>query len=160
MAAVAATVVALDQATKWWALVALDGGRSIDLIGTLRMRLVFNRGAAFGLGSRFAPLLAILAVVVVVVLVREGGALQGRAARFSLGLVLGGALGNLSDRLFRDGGGFLGGAVVDFVDLQWWPVFNVADTAITVGAALLAVAAWRDPGLQEPADPTAAEVGQ
>ena len=160
MATVAATVVALDQATKWWALVTLDGGRAIDLIGTLRLRLVFNRGAAFGLGSRFAPLLAILAVVVVVVLVREGGALQGRIARFSMGLVLGGALGNLSDRLFRDGGGFLGGAVVDFVDLQWWPVFNMADTAITVGAGLLAVAAWRDPGLHEPADTTAAEVGR
>ncbi|HEV2070970.1 MAG TPA: signal peptidase II [Acidimicrobiales bacterium] len=160
MAAVAASVVALDQSTKWWALVALDRATSIDVIGSLRLRLVFNRGAAFGLGSRFAPLLAILAVVVVVILVREGGALQGRTARFSMGLVLGGALGNLSDRLFRDGGGFLGGAVVDFIDVQWWPVFNVADTAITIGAALLAFAAWRDPGLHEPTDPTAAGVGR
>ncbi|HEX7167995.1 MAG TPA: signal peptidase II, partial [Acidimicrobiales bacterium] len=57
-----------------------------------------------------------------------------------LGLVLGGAVGNLADRLFRDHGG----AVVDFVDLQWWPVFNVADIAISVGAVLLVVVGWRE----------------
>lgn len=147
----------MDQLTKWWALAALDGARNIDVVWTLRLRLVFNRGAAFGLGSRFAPLIAILAVVVVVVLLREGGALRGRAARLSLGLVLGGAIGNLSDRLFREGGGFLGGAVVDFIDLQWWPVFNVADMAITVGAALLAFAAWRDPGLHDPEESATAK---
>ena len=55
-----------------------------------------------------------------------------------IGLVIGGAIGNVLDRLFRAGDGFLGGAVVDFIDLQWWPVFNVADMAITVGG--------RDPG--------------
>jgi signal peptidase II len=62
----------------------------------------------------------------------------------AIGMVLGGALGNLSDRAFRGGGGFLGGGVVDFVDLQWWPVFNVADSAIVVGAILLFLVQWRD----------------
>ncbi len=56
-------------------------------------------------------------------------------------------MGNLLDRLFRAGNGLLEGAVVDFIDFQWWPVFNVADMAITGGAALLALTAWRDPGI-------------
>ena len=159
VAAVAAAVVILDQSAKWWALQALDGARSIDVVWTLRLRLVFNRGTAFGLGSRFGPLIAVLAVVVVGVLARAGSTLRGRAARTSLGLVLGGAVGNLVDRLVRDGSGFLGGGVVDFIDLQWWPVFNVADMAITGGAVLLALTAWRDPGLEEPAG-TAAAGGQ
>jgi len=158
---VAVMVVVLDQSTKWWALLALDGARSIDVIWTLRLRLVFNRGTAFGLGSRFGPLIAVLAAVVVAVLARAGNALRGRAARVSLGLVLGGAVGNLIDRLLREGSGLLGGAVVDFVDLQWWPVFNVADMAITGGAALLALTAWRDPGLDEPSEEsTAAPAGR
>jgi signal peptidase II len=55
----------------------------------------------------------------------------------ALGLVVGGALGNLTDRAFRAGDGFLGGGVIDFVDLQWWPVFNVADSGVVVGAVLL-----------------------
>jgi signal peptidase II len=58
--------------------------------------------------------------------------------------VVGGAIGNLLDRVFREGGGLLGGAVVDFVDLQWWPVFNVADVAICVGAVLLSLTASRE----------------
>jgi signal peptidase II len=146
VAAVAGIVVVADQASKWWALQAL-GPTGIDVVWTLRLRLVFNTGTAFGLGSRFAPLIAILAVVVVAVLLRTGSALEGTWARLSLGLVLGGAVGNLLDRLFRAGGGLLGGAVVDFIDFGWWPVFNVADMAITGGAALLALTAWRDPGI-------------
>ncbi len=149
-------VLILDQSTKWWALQALDSARSIDVVWTLRLRLVFNRGTAFGLGSRFGPLIAVLAVAVVAVLARAGNTLQGRAARMSLGLVLGGAVGNLIDRLLRDGSGVLGGAVVDFIDLQWWPVFNVADMAITGGAALLALTAWRDPGMEAPETTTTA----
>ncbi|HSH23544.1 MAG TPA: signal peptidase II [Acidimicrobiales bacterium] len=152
----AGAVVLGDQATKAWALAALDGGATVDVVGSLRFRLVFNRGIAFGLGSRFAPLIALLAVAVVAFLARSGGALQRPGARASLGLVLGGAVGNLLDRLLRPGGGVLGGAVVDFVDLQWWPVFNLADAAITVGAVLLALTARDDPGLGG-GSPSAAE---
>lgn len=140
IAATALVVVALDQLTKGWALEALDD-RTIDLFWTLRLRLVFNSGAAFGLGSRFSPVIALLVVAIVLVLLRAGRGLRGRVAPLSVGLVVGGALGNLLDRVFREGGGFLGGAVVDFLDLQWWPVFNVADVAVVVGAVLLSLSA-------------------
>lgn len=137
--AVAAAVVLVDQATKTWALRALDD-RTIDLVGSLRLNLVFNTGSAFSIGAGLGPVLAIVGVVVVLVLLRASKDLEGRLALIGLGLVLGGAVGNLVDRAFRSGDGFLGGAVVDFVDLQWWPVFNVADAAICVGVVGLAIA--------------------
>jgi signal peptidase II len=58
--------------------------------------------------------------------------------------IVGGAVGNLLDRVFRDGNGFLGGPVVDFVDLQWWPVFNVADMCVVMGGGLVLLSGWRD----------------
>jgi signal peptidase II len=143
--AVAAVVVVVDQLTKWWALETLDT-RTIDLAWTLRLNLTLNRGAAFGLGSKYAPVIALAAVCVVVVVLGTTRGLDSRWPRLGVGLVLGGALGNLSDRLFRDGSGFLGGAVVDFVDLQWWPVFNVADASLWVGIGLLVLSSWREPG--------------
>ena len=141
---VAAVVVGLDQLTKWWALQTLDT-RTIDVVWTLRFNLVLNRGAAFGLGSRYAPLIALAAVVVVVFVLGTTRGLDALWPRLGIALVLGGALGNLADRLFREGDGLLGGAVVDFVDLQWWPVFNVADAAVCVGAVLLVLTAAREP---------------
>ena len=143
LTATAAAVVAVDHLTKWWALQELTS-RDIDLVGSLRLRLVFNTGASFGLGSRFAPLIALLAVAVVVGLLGFGRQLRGIVPRAAIAVVVGGAVGNLLDRIFRDGSGFLGGPVVDFIDLQWWPVFNVADIAITVGAVVLALSAGRE----------------
>lgn len=141
---VALGVVALDQLAKWQVLHALDRGRTVELIGSLRLRLVFNQGLAFGLGSRFTSLIALGGVVVVVVLLRSRHRIVGMLPTLALGLVVGGACGNLVDRLLREGrGGFLGGAVVDFIDPQWFPVFNVADVAITCGAVLLALTAGR-----------------
>jgi signal peptidase II len=142
-AVVGAIVLGVDHLTKWWALNALDD-RDIDLVGSLRLHLVFNRGASFGLGSRFAPFIALLAVVVVVVLLRVGREERALWPRIALALVTAGAVGNLLDRVFREGDGFLGGAVVDFIDLQWWPVFNVADMAITCGAILLVLTGARE----------------
>jgi signal peptidase II len=142
--AVAAAVVAVDHLTKWWAQNELIG-RDIDLVGSLRLHLTYNTGAAFSLGSRFAPFIALGAVVVVIVLLGFGRGLRGALPIVGAGAVTGGAVGNLLDRLLRDGSGFLGGAVVDFIDLQWWPVFNVADIAITVGAIVLAVTLGRTP---------------
>jgi signal peptidase II len=139
---VAAAVVAVDHLTKWWAQNELVGG-DIDLIGSLRLHLTYNTGAAFSLGSRFAPVIALLAVAVVVALLGFGRALRGTLPTVAVGAVVGGAVGNLLDRLLRDGDGFLGGGVVDFIDLQWWPVFNVADIAITLGAIGLALTASR-----------------
>lgn len=138
--ATAAVVVALDQAAKSWALAALVDG-PIDVVWTLRLNLSFNSGAAFGIGRGLAPVLIAAGVVVLVVLIGAGRAASTSAvSAVALGLVVGGAVGNLADRLFRGHGG----AVVDFIDFQWWPVFNVADMAITGGAALLILAGARD----------------
>ena len=137
--AVAVTVTVADQLTKSWALRALDDG-PIHLVWTLRLNLSFNSGAAFGLARGLAPLLAVAAVVLVVALLGMGWSrITTPAAGVGLGLVVGGAVGNLADRLVRDHGG----AVVDFIDLQWWPVFNVGDAAITCGALLLVVSGWK-----------------
>ena len=140
---IALAVVVVDHATKWWALQALDD-RNIDLVWKLRFNLVHNPGGAFGLGSRYAPLFALGALVIVLVLFRSGAAFATRAAQIAVGLVLGGAIGNLLDRLFREGHGFLGGRVVDFIDVQFWPVWNVADMAVLFGAVTLALVAGRE----------------
>jgi len=142
MLGAAAVVVALDQLTKWWADDRLSDG-PIHVVWTLRLNLVRNPGSAFSMGRSLGPLLAVVAVVVVLVLVRVGRMVSSTPTAIGLGLVLGGALGNLVDRAFRDGHGFLGGHVVDFIDFQWWPVFNVADMGIVVGGLLLVLLASR-----------------
>jgi len=149
---VAAAVLAADQLTKLWALAELADG-SIHLFWTIRLRLVFNRGTAFGLGSSLAPVITVAAVVVSLLLLRLTWSTTRRSVALLAGLTFGGALGNLGDRAFR-GDGFFGGSVVDFVDPQWWPVFNVADAAISVGVVLFAVLGLRaglrgDPLLEE-----------
>jgi signal peptidase II len=143
IALVAAAVLALDQLTKHWALAALDDG-PIDLIGSLRLQLTFNSGASFSMGSGRGGLIGLVGLVVVVFLLRSVARWPGILAPVALGMIVGGALGNLADRVFRaGGGGLLGGRVVDFIDLQWWPVFNVADMGVVLGAALLIVASLR-----------------
>lgn len=143
-AAAAGVVVAIDQATKHWALQALQD-EPIDLVGSLRLNLTFNDSAAFSLGGGRTTLVALLALAVSGVIVVMGLRADRRMAAIGLGVILGGALGNLADRAFRAGEGVLGGHVVDFVDLQWWPVFNVADASLWVGIGLLLLSAWRDP---------------
>jgi signal peptidase II len=130
---IAAVVVLVDQLTKTWALRALDD-RDVHLFWTARLHLVFNKGGAFSLGTGSTWVFVIAAVVVVTFVLLFGRRLLGsRLALVAMGLVLGGAVGNLSDRLFRD----TGGAVVDFIDFRWWPVFNVADSAVVIGGILL-----------------------
>lgn len=137
-------VVVLDQLTKHWALTALEDG-PIDLVGSLRLKLVFNDGAAFSLGgSGNTTVIAAIGLCVAAAIVRLGLRAEHRLWALGYGVVLGGALGNLVDRALRAGDGVLGGAVVDFIDLQWWPVFNVADSALWVGIALLLLASTRD----------------
>jgi signal peptidase II len=136
--AVAAVVVLIDQVTKHWALNALDDGRTIDIVGSLRFNLAFNTGMAFAKGQGIGPIIAVVGVIVVAYLLVGLRRNTGPGAVF-VGLVAGGAAGNIIDRLFR-GDAWLQGAVVDFVDLQWWPIFNIADAAIVVGAGALVVA--------------------
>ena len=139
---VAASVVLVDQLTKWWALNRLTSG-PIHVIGTLDFVLSRNTGASFSLFQGRAAILAPVAVILIVVLgvMAWRAPSAGRAAVF--GLIIGGALGNLSDRLFRGDHG----AVVDFIALHFWPTFNVADACIVVGCALLVVSlartSWR-----------------
>jgi signal peptidase II len=136
-------VVALDQLTKQLALSRLQDG-DVDLVGSLRLHLVRNTGSAFSVGSGRGGLIGLLAIGMVVAMVWLARDVRGRYQALALGLVLGGAVGNLLDRLLRGGSGFLGGAVVDFIDLQWWPVFNVADSSVVIGAILLALT-WGKP---------------
>ena len=128
-------VLCLDQITKAWATASLED-RIIDVVWTLRLRLVHNTGFAFSAGSGLGPVLAIAAIVIVGVLWYFRRRAQGAWAGIGLGGIIGGALGNLADRLFR-GAAWGRGAVVDFIDLQWWPIFNVADASITVGLIIV-----------------------
>jgi len=136
----AVLVLVVDQLTKWWVVNHVD--EPVHVVWTLRVVRAYNTGTAFSLGAGWGPIIGILAVVVVVLLVRFGRTVVSPVGTVALGLVLGGALGNLLDRLLRDGSGFLHGAVVDFIDLQWWPIFNVADSAIVVGGLLLVLSGF------------------
>ncbi len=137
---VAAVVVALDQLTKWWALEALtDPVREIHLLWTLRLRVVFNTGTAFSLTSDSGPYVTVIALAVVVYLVVASRSQRSPWIVVCYGMIVGGTLGNLADRFFRDGDGLLGGPVIDFVDLQWFPVFNVADASLVIGIIVLLV---------------------
>ena len=137
---VAACVVALDQATKTWAVNALDGGRTIDVVWTLRFALGFNSGMAFSKAAGFGPVIGVVATVAVVWMLVSLRRADSFSSGLGIALVTGGAAGNLLDRMFR-GPGWLRGSVVDFIDLQWWPVFNIADSAITVGGVILVAGA-------------------
>jgi signal peptidase II len=135
-ALISVVVVVADQLTKTWALNGLADG-PINLIGeVVRFELTRNSGAAFGLLEGAGSWLALLAVVVVVVVFLSLRHDMSAATLLALGLVLGGALGNLIDRLFR-GDGLADGLVVDFIDVGWWPNFNVADSAIVIGIILI-----------------------
>lgn len=152
--AVTAVVVLLDQLTKWWALEALtQPTRTIDLVWTLRLRVIYNTGTAFSLTSDSGPFVTVIALVVVGFLLWSGRSQRSPWVLTAYGLVVGGTFGNMVDRLFRDGNdGILGGAVIDFVDLQWFPVFNLADSALTVGILLLLVVGFFTDALDDPAD--------
>jgi signal peptidase II len=141
---VAAVVVGLDQLTKLWAVAALSDGPVSVVDGVVRLRLTRNPGGAFSLLTGLTPVLAVLAAVMAVVIVRTTRRATDRVVAYSLALVLGGAVGNLVDRLVR-APGFLRGEVVDFVKVPHWPMFNLADSAITVGVVLLLVRGWRSP---------------
>jgi signal peptidase II len=125
-------VVLLDQVTKTLVVRALAEGESRPLIGdVLRLSHFRNTGAAFGMLRGFAGVIALFAVVGVVVFAAVVVRDPSPVVAYGAALVAAGAAGNLIDRFFR------GGGVVDFVDFSFWPAFNVADSAITVGAILL-----------------------
>jgi len=132
IAAVAALVVAADQLTKTLALDRLaDGPR--EVFWTLRLNLEFNTGVAFSQARGSTAVVTVVALGVLAVLVVVAARTRGVYSAVALGLVIGGAMGNLVDRVVRDHGG----AVIDFIDFRWFPVFNVADAAVTIGVVLV-----------------------
>ena len=134
--------LAMDQALKSWAVARLSRERIIHVVGSLQFNLSHNSGMAFGTGKGFGPVLGVLALVVVVYLLVGLRTEGSRLSLVAVGMVMGGAAGNVVDRLFR-GHGWLRGSVVDFIDLKWWPVFNVADIGVTVGGLLLVIGSLR-----------------
>jgi len=136
--AVAAGVVVVDQLTKWWAIETLST-RTIDVVWKLRFILVENKGTAFSLTQSGGPVITLLALAVVGGLLWYSRGVSSKWGLVALGLIAGGAIGNLIDRAFRGDAGFMQGAVVDFIDVQFWPVWNVADMGVTIGAVLLVV---------------------
>lgn len=133
--AVAALVVLLDQLSKHWVLNALARHEPRHVVWTLQWNLSFNSGMAFSKGQGIGPVIGLVALVVVVTITLSLRGNSSRVVAVAAGLVIGGAVGNLCDRLFR-GDGWLHGSVIDFIDFQWFPIFNVADIGVNVGGAL------------------------
>ena len=134
---IAAATLLLDQLSKIWALAALGDGQRIELLGEyLSLRLLRNPGAAFGLGYGYTWVLTIVVIVVVIVLSRVARRIGSLGWAWAFGMLLGGAVGNLIDRLFR-APGFAHGHVIDFIAYWNWFVGNVADIAIVAAAGLV-----------------------
>lgn len=127
--------------TKAWAQRALADGPIVVIEDFLQFRLTYNTGAAFSMFSGGGPVLALIALGVIglIVFVLKDASRRGEA--IALGMVLGGSIGNLANRLFR-GEGFLDGSVVDFIDFSFFATFNVADMGITLGVGLLLLVAF------------------
>lgn len=154
---IGSVVCAVDAASKILAVAHLTSGRPVVLLGgLLTLRLYRNPGAAFSFGPSYTVIYALIAVGVLVGIIRVSGRLRSWPWAVALGLLLGGAAGNLVDRLLRSPGP-LHGAVVDWIKLAYFPpVFNIADSAITAGAVLLVLASvsgWRlDGGRSRPGE--------
>ena len=146
LAAIAATVIVLDVISKVIVVATIQPNQPVRVLGGLvYLSLIRNPGAAFSMATGMTWPLAMIAIGVVVVIIRMAPRLRSTPWAISLGLVLGGAIGNLIDRIFR-APGFLQGHVVDFVSVfgpnaEYFPVFNVADSAITIGGISLVITA-------------------
>ncbi|MGH3097023.1 MAG: signal peptidase II [Streptosporangiales bacterium] len=147
LACVASAVVALDVITKAIVVAKLEGHPPVSLLGgLLRLHVIRNAGAAFGFGAGLTVVFSVLAAAVAVVIIRTARRLRSRGWALALGLILGGAVGNLIDRVVR-APGFLHGHVVDWIQLPYWPIFNLADSAIVCGGAVAIVLAFRGIGI-------------
>ena len=163
---VALTVLTLDVVTKLIVVHTLSGHSPIRLLGGfLTLLLLRNSGAAFSIGTSMTIVFTGIAVAVIVYILRAARRLRSLPWAITLGLLLGGATGNLADRIFRSPGLFRGD-VVDWIELPHWPVFNLADSAIVCGgvlAVLLALRGIRLDGSREGAhdagDQTATDAG-
>jgi signal peptidase II len=170
----AAVIYTADLLTKTVALRTLEGKAPMVIIpDVLQFRVIFNSGAAFSIGTGMTFVFTLIAAAVVVAIVRTARKLGSRAWAVTLGLLLGGALGNLTDRLLRYPSGFgrstqLQGHVVDFIEvlpghfpvIDYFPVFNIADSAIVCGGILAVLLAWRNVQIDGTKDGHDAKEGQ
>jgi signal peptidase II len=148
LVAAAVPVYCADQLTKAWVSANLQPGQPRDLIGSvLQLNLTHNAGAAFSIGTGATWVLTAIACAVVVFVMVTARRLRSRGWALALGLLLGGSLGNLTDRMFRAPGPGRG-HVVDFLQLPHYPIFNIADSAIVSAAVLIAVLAFRGIGIE------------
>ncbi len=151
--AIGAVWVLLDQLTKTWAESALTARPPMRVLGELlQLRLLYNPGASFSMGTGSTWVFTLLASIVVVVLIWQSRDVAHPGWRWAFGLLLGGAGGNLVDRLFRSPGPGRG-HVVDFIELPNFPVFNVADIGITGAAVLIVLLALREVPLNRAPNP-------
>jgi signal peptidase II len=147
--AVAGVVWALDRASKIWVERALAGRPPVTVIpGVLDLRFTTNPGGAFSLGQRTPWIFVGASILVSVAIVVTAFRQTSVGTSVALGLILGGATGNLTDRMLR--APRFSGHVVDFVDFHVWPIFNLADSAIVVGAVVLAVSSFAVDREREP----------
>ncbi|WP_172384038.1 signal peptidase II [Streptomyces sp. MNP-20] len=140
---VALVAYALDLVSKMVVVAKLEHHEPIDVVGDLlRFNAIRNAGAAFGMGEAYTIIFTVIATGVIVVIARLARKLYSLPWAIALGLLLGGALGNLTDRIFRSPGVFKG-AVVDFIAPKGFAVFNLADSAIVCGGILIVLLSFR-----------------
>jgi signal peptidase II len=145
----AASVLFVDAASKVWASASLD--EPVELVGSLSLQLAYNPGMAFGVGESLPSWVLLAVTGLICAGIAWGGWTGALQPPVAAGLIFGGAVGNLVDRM-------TGGSVVDMIHLTWWPTFNLADVAICTGAVLLVIGAFRAPvsNGDEPATPESA----
>ena len=139
---IAAFVVTIDAVTKHWASIHFVGNPVEVIPGFLTFTYTENPGAAFGSLQNVGPILGLAAIGVTLGLLWALRHPRPGLEVVAFGLIMGGALGNLSDRIFR-GPGLLDGKVIDWVNLWWIPTFNLADASITIAVILLLIQSWR-----------------
>ena len=141
--ATAWTIWLVDFLTKAWALSTLSSTPRPIVGRFLQFVLVKNSGAAFSFATGFTIFFTLVAFAVVVAVTFFAPRVTSQGWLIAMGLLLGGVLGNLTDRIFRETG-FLSGYVIDWIEIPHWPVFNLADSAITVAAALAFILSLRN----------------
>ncbi len=142
--ALALSVWVIDFTTKTWAVSQLLDGDPVKVLGTfLQLNLTRNPGAAFNFAAGSTIFLSLLAIIVSVVINYYAPKIDSNGWAVTLGLLLGGVLGNLTDRLFREPG-FLKGHVIDWIELPNWPIFNVADSAIVIASVIAITLSMRN----------------
>ena len=132
VAFVAILVIIIDQFTKSLAESNL-ALHSVKLVGPLSLQLVYNSGVAFSIGTGNTVLVTVLEILVILGIILYVRTIKSTGLAVGFGLVIGGALGNIVDRLFRHNGG----SVIDFIHTGFWPTFNLADSAVVIGLVVI-----------------------